>query len=170
MQSGKDFIGKLIISIDDGRKVGTVKDLYLDSDVRQVVGVYLGPERFLSRKSLCIERNNVVVFGVDAVLVTRSDTIIDSGPACESALWRRRDQLHGQQVATAGGTKVGTVDDIIVDEEMSILGFSLARVSVEGPVAANRAVARDAVIEFDDVNEVVIIDLSQAEQQTLSAG
>lgn len=167
MQAGKDLIGKQIISISDGRQLGTVKDLYLDSDLNLVTGVYLGPPGLFSRKSLLIERNNVMVFGVDAILAKHSDAVTDSSKAAEWAKWVRRDKLQGRQVATTGGTKVGIIDDVILDEATRVIGFRLWRVFVEGPVAENRSVVRGAVIDAGNEDDVMIIDLSKAERQSL---
>jgi uncharacterized protein YrrD len=167
MQSGKDLIGKPIISISDGRRLGIVKDVYLDSGLSLVIGVFLGPERLFSRKQLLIERSNVMVFGVDAMLAKHSDAVTDSGSAAEWAKWIRRDKLQGRQVATAGGTRIGTIDDVILDDEMRVIGFRLLRVFVEGPIAEKRAVAREAVIEAGNENDIMIIDLSKAERQSL---
>lgn len=167
MQAGKDLIGKPIFSISDGRQLGTVKDLYLDTGLNLVAGVFLGAQGLFSRKSLLIERSNVMVFGVDAILAKHSDAVTDSSKAAEWAKWMRRDRMQGRQVATAGGTKVGTIDDVILDEAMRIIGFRLLRVFVEGPIAERRAVAREAVIEPGNEDEVMIIDLSKAERQSL---
>ena len=166
MFSGKYFIGKQVISISDGRKVGTLKDLYVDLDVRTVEGIFLGSEGLFSRKELCIAKGDVSVYGVDAILVRQSYVVMDGTPACEAAKWVRRDRLQGKQITTAGGTKVGTVDDIIVDKDMHIVGFRLGRVSVEGPIAENRAIAREAVTDVGG-EDAMVIDLSIAERQSL---
>ena len=167
MQAGKDLIGKPIFSISNGRQLGTVKDLYLDTGLNLVTGVFLGPQRLFSRKSLLIERSNVMVFGVDAILAKHSEAVTNSSKAAEWAKWMRRDRIQGRQVATVGETKVGTIDDVILDEAMRIIGFRLLRVFVEGPIAENRAVVREAVIEAGNEDDVMIIDLSKAERQSL---
>ena len=169
MQAGKDLIGKQIISISDGRQLGTVKDLYLDSDLNLVTGVYLGPQGLFSRRSLLIEGSNVMVFGIDVVLAKHSDAVTDSSKATDWAKWIRRDKLQGRQVATAGGTKVGIIDDVILDEATRVIGFRLWRVFVEGPIAERRAVVREAVVEPGNEDEVMIIDLGKAERQSLGS-
>ena len=92
MFTGKHHIGKPIISVSDGRRLGTLKDLYLDLEFTKVVGLSLGSEGLFSRKELCIERSNVLVFGVDAILVRQDDVIVDGAPTCESGTWLRRDR------------------------------------------------------------------------------
>ena len=144
---GKDLIGKTIISVDEGRRMGAVRGLFVDSDLRFLVGLYLGTEGLFSRKGHCIERQNVQLFGVDAILAARTDVVVDSEPAVASAGWVRREQLQGREVTTPGGTRVGAVDDVILDEEMRIIGFRLGRVFVEGPVAQDQAISRAAVVD-----------------------
>ena len=168
MLAGKHFIGKQVISVSNGQRLGTLKDLYVDRDVRTVEGIYLGSEGLFSRKDLCIAKEDVLVYGVDAILVKQSDVIIDGTPACEAAKWVRRDRLSGRQISTAGGTRVGTVDDIIVDEDMRIVGLRLGRVFVEGPVAENRAIVREAVTDVG-LEDNMVIDLGIAERQSPKA-
>ena len=168
MHSAEFYVGKPIISVTEGRRLGTVKDLYLDRDLNTVVGIYLGSEGILSRTQHCIARTNVTVFGVDAILVAGDDVVVDAAPACEANTWLRRDRLPGRPVATAGGTRVGTVDDVIVDEEMCVVGVELDRIFVEGPVSKNWAIAREAVTDVGNEG-AMIIDLNMAERQHLKS-
>jgi hypothetical protein len=62
---------------------------------------------------------------------------------------------------------VGTVDDIIVDETMRIVGFRLGRIFVQGPIAEKRTITRHAVTEVGS-EDTLIIDLSIAERENLS--
>jgi uncharacterized protein YrrD len=167
MQSAKDLIGKPVISVSDGRQLGTVKDLYLDDYLTGVSGVYLGPVRLLGRRSRLIRTKDVTVFGVDTILVNTPRAVVDSSEVPEWTTWVRRDRLHGRQASTAGGTRIGTIEDAILDDSMQIIGFRLARVFVEGPIAERRAVVRGAVIDVGREDELMIVDLGKAEQQDL---
>jgi uncharacterized protein YrrD len=167
MRAGKDFIGKPIISITDGQRIGVVKDLYLDRGQYSVVGVYLGQEKLLSRKAVLVERDQVTVFGMDAILVKSPRSMTNSSQLSDVAKWVRRDRIQGQSVMTEGGTKVGSIDDVLLDENMQIVGYSLMRIQVEGPVAEKRAIAREAILELKGEEEAMIIDLGKAERQAL---
>ena len=48
MITSREHSNKPIISMTDGKKVGEVKDLYLDQDMRQVSAVFLGREGSLA--------------------------------------------------------------------------------------------------------------------------
>ena len=167
MALGQYFVGKPVISVKEGKRVGTVKDLFVDSELRSVVGVYLGPEGLFNRRGLCVDRDNVVVYGADAVLIKQADAVTDSTPACDAAIWVRLGRVHALEATTPGGTRVATIDDVILDEQMHVLGFSLGRTHVSGPVAEKRAIAREAVLQID-MDTGITIDLSVAEAQSLS--
>lgn len=164
MRLGKELVGKPIYSMTDGQQLGSVKDIFINQDLESVIGIYLGQEGIFSRKTLVILSKNVAVLGLDAVLVTDSDVVTDSNENPEVEGWLKRADLQGRGINTPGGTKVGTVGDILLDEEANIVGFSLARVHVEGPVAEHRIVHKEAVIDTGHKDGNMTIDLSRAEQ------
>jgi uncharacterized protein YrrD len=164
MRLGKELIGKPIYSMSDGRLLGAVKDLYVDLEFGVLNGIFLGTEGLFSRKTRAIARESIVVFGIDAVLVKDSDVITDSGEQPEVEIWRRREDLNGRGVDTPGGTKVGTVGDVLIDEEARIVGFSLSRVHVAGPIAENKLVLKEAILDNGGVDGVMTIDLAKAER------
>ena len=48
-----------------------------------------------------------------------------------------------------------------------IAGFALSQIYVSGPIAANRAVSRKAVVDVGDEDGIMTIDLSEAEKADL---
>lgn len=163
MRLSKDLDGKAIISISDGRFIGKAKDVYVDQDLNTLTGLFLGTEGLINRKSLVIQRQNVVLFGIDAILVKNSDVISDDKAVDEVKLWLRREKLEGREVHTPGGTKIGTVGDVILDETGRITGFALGRVFVEGPVAEQGIIDRSAVVAPQGEGGHLIVDLARQE-------
>ena len=166
MRPAKELIGKPIYSITEGRLLGTVKDLYVDSEIRRVTGVYVGSEGLFSRKARLIPSDQVTILGIDAVLTIQSDVITDDTVYVPSQDWLRRDGVQGRVMNTAGGTKVGSVGDLLIDHKNMVVAFSLSRVNVEGPIAKNRVVSRKAVTDAGGYDGTVIVDLSEAELPT----
>lgn len=164
MRLGKDLIGKPIYSMTDGRLLGSVKDLYLDKDLELLTGIYMGSEGLLKRKSLLITRRNIMVFGLDAILAKSSDVVTDDEQTEEVKHWLRREDLQKREIDTPGGTKVGSIGDILLDEEARIVGYSLGKVFVEGPVAESRRILKGAIIDTGRDDGVMTVDLSKAEQ------
>lgn len=164
MRLGKDLIGKPIYSMTDGRLLGSVKDVYVDKDLEMLTGVYVGSEGLIKRKSLLIVRRNITVFGIDAILAKSSDVVTDDEKAEEAEHWLRREELQKREIDTPGGTKVGTVGDILLDGEARITGFSLGKVYVEGPVAGSRRIMKAAIVDTGRDDGTMTVDLSKAEQ------
>jgi len=169
MRLGKDLVGKPIISITDGRSLGNAKDIYINTDLNNITGIYLGSEGLIKRKHFLITRDNVVVFGIDAILVKDSDVVAQENDLPESVAWVRLSKLNKREVDTPGGTKVASIGDIILGEQGEISGFALSRVYVEGPIEQNGTIARTAVIDTGGADGVMTIDLTKAENPTAKA-
>lgn len=167
MFTTKEHSNKPIISITDGKKLGEVKDLYLDQDMRQVAAVFLGKEGLINRKTLMIPRSAVQVYGIDVWLVSGSDTV--SGPETmpESETFTLVGDLRGRELQTDGGTKIGVIDHVILDSEARVLGFGLGKVYAQGPLAERKTIVRDAILNLGSMKEPMTIDLTQAESLTL---
>ena len=167
MITSKNHSNKPIISITDGKKLGEIKDLYLDQDMRQVAAVFLGKEGLISRKTLVIGRNAVQVYGIDVWLVSGSDAVMRPEDIPESGTFTLVGELRGRELQTEGGTKVAVIDHVILDNEARVLGFGLGKVYAQGPLAERKAIARDAIINLGTTKEPMTINLAQAESLVL---
>jgi uncharacterized protein YrrD len=167
MIASKEHSNKPLVSITDGKNLGEIKGLYLDSEMRQVVGVYLGTEGLIKRKDLAIPRSAVQVYGIDAWLVTGSDAVVAQEDLPDSAHYTLAGDLRGREIQTEGGTKLGVVEDVLLDSEARVLGFSLGKVYAEGPLDERKAVAREAITDFGGGEEPMTADLAQAESMRI---
>ena len=167
MRLGKSLIGNQVYGRKDGRKLGEVKDLYLDDGLTEVVGIFLGREGLLRPTPRFVERRDIALFGIDALLAESPFTVYEKDEAPEPPGWLRLDQLQGREVRTPGGTKIGKLGDVVLDEEGRITGFSLVNLSVRGPVAEADAVARAALVDVEDDQGAMTMDLAEAEQALL---
>ena len=167
MIRSKELSNKPLISITDGKKLGEVKDLYLDQDMRQVAAVFLGKEGIISRKALVIARSSVQVYGIDVWLVAGSDTVKGPGDIPQSETFILVGELRGRDIQTEGGTKIAVIEDVILDTEARVLGFGLGKVYSQGPLAERKMIARDAILTLGNTKEPMTINLAQAESLVL---
>ena len=167
MITSKEHSNKPIISITDGKKLGEVKDLYLDQDMRQVAAVFLGKEGLINRKTLVIARSAVQVYGIDVWLVSGSDTIMGAENIPELGTFTLVGELRGREIQTEGGTKIGVIDSVILDNEARVLGFGLGKVYSQGPLAERKAIARESILNLGNAKEPMTINLAQAESLAL---
>jgi len=163
MLSSKDIINKLVISITDGKRLGQIEDIYLDLEMRQVVGVYLGTEGLIRRKDKAILRTNVQVCGIDAWLVSAADVLTTLDTIPDSATFTLVDNLRGREIQTDGGTKLGVVEDVILNTALQVLGFKLGKIYVQGPLAEKKAIVREAVMDTGSKDRSMIVNLVVAE-------
>ncbi len=163
MRLSRELDGKPIISIADGRILGKTKDVYLDPELNFVAGFYVGTEGLIKRKNLVIKREDVVLLGIDAILVKNADVVTDDRELPEAKLWVRQDTLDGRQVDTAGGTKLGIAGDVVVDQTGNIIEIALSRVMVEGPLAEKRNIPRAAVVDVGKEDGHMLVDMGKLE-------
>ena len=163
MRLCKDLVGKSVVTIDTGQLIGEVKDICFLPDLTALAGIHLGKQGLLRRKSLVVPADAVRVFGIDMILVENEQALTDDKELPEAAKWLLLDKLEGREVDTAGGTKIGSIGDVVLDEDGKIVAFTLSRVNVEGPLAQSRLVYTSAIIDYG-VDGAMTIDLSRAEQ------
>jgi uncharacterized protein YrrD len=132
MITAKEQNGKPLISLTEGKDLGEIKGLYLDRDMTHVAAVFAGTEGIINRKSLAVARDDVQVIGVDAWLVSGSDVVKPLDEINDSVSFTLTNDLRGREIQTEGGTKLCTVDDVILDGQGRVLGFSLAKVFAQG--------------------------------------
>jgi sporulation protein YlmC with PRC-barrel domain len=161
------LIDNPVFRVTDGRRLGQVRDLYLDGDLTSVVGIYLGREGLLRPTSLFVESRDIALFGIDVVLAESTAAVYEGDDAPEPPGWLRLNELRGRGVRTPGGTEIGRVGDVALDEEGHITGFALTNLSVKGPVAEAEAVARRTVVDVGAADNVMTIDLAAAERAPL---
>ena len=147
MRLGKDLINKPIYTLDEGRLLGKVQDLYLDDSLEVVLGIFLGAQGLVRRRSQLIRNDDVTVYGADAILVKSANVVTDDSELTAAKEWLRRDKLAGRDVDTPGGTRLGQLGDVVVDDTGRITSFAMWKVFVEGPLAEKRVVDRSAVLD-----------------------
>jgi uncharacterized protein YrrD len=169
MRLGKDLINKPIYTLDEGKLLGKVQDLYLDDSLEVVLGLFLGAQGLVRRRSQLIRSGDVSVFGADAILVKNGDVITDDGALEAAKNWLRRDKLAGRDVDTPGGTRLGQLGDVVVDPTGRVTGFAMWKVFVEGPLADKRVIDRSAVLDTGQVDGRMTVDLSRLEAALINA-
>lgn len=166
MRFAKDLLNKQVVSVGNGQILGKVHDIYLDADLRAVSGVHMGPEGLFDRTVTLIPRDEIILLGQDTVLVKQADVMFEAGQIDAAEHWVLRGNLAGRELATAGGTKIATIDDVVIDDTGQVLGFTLDRTYVDSPVAESGAVSRAVIIDVAAADNVITIDLKKAEQES----
>ncbi|MGB0385911.1 MAG: PRC-barrel domain-containing protein [Ardenticatenaceae bacterium] len=133
MRRSKELAGKRIITLDNGTNLGIVKDLYFDREANKVMGLFLGyrGQRF-NRKARVIPASAVALFGKDVVLVSQADVVREVITKSKFPEWVRRDQLQGRLISAADGTKIGIINDLLINPDGLVKGFALSMIFFQG--------------------------------------
>lgn len=168
MIASREHLNKPLISITDGRDLGEIRGLYLDADMHQVAGVFVGKEGIINRKTLAVTRDEILVYGVDVWLVSGPDVVKPLDEIPESAAFILVSDLRGREIQTEGGTKLCVIDDVILDSEARVLGFTLGKVFAQGPLAERKAIVREAITHLGSKEQPMTAELAMAESQSIT--
>ncbi len=159
MHTGKAQQGKWIVSLTNGEKLGEVQDLLLDPAANEVVAAISSTSGLINRKASGVTRAAIQVFGLHAWLVTAPDSI----QALDALVSLPLADLRGRTVQTEGGTKIGTVGDVLLDDQMRVLGITLGKVAIQGPLAQSKQILKAAIKDLGSAKTPLLVDLPQAE-------
>jgi uncharacterized protein YrrD len=110
------LIGRAVVSVADGEKVGAVSDVQFDLGQRIVLGLLMGGDGglFNREKLSLVPFGQVHTFGRDAVTIgDKSGVTVAEGAPHDAAA-----TLHTikKRVVTTGGEVIGDGDDLIFDD------------------------------------------------------
>lgn len=163
MITAKQHQNRALVSITDGKLLGEIKDLFLDDKLNKVVAVFTGSEGLIGRKNFVVARADIQVFGEDVWLVKGSDTVQELKKVANSEAFVLASSLRGRELHSEGGTRLAVIEDVILDEEADILGFTLGKVFAQGPLAERKTLARTALLSLGSKDLPMVTNLATAE-------
>jgi sporulation protein YlmC with PRC-barrel domain len=126
----QDFRGKSIVSIDNGQRIGQVEDIMVDPNSLALSAIITSQGTFLRQEIRGILVEDVQVWGIDAVLVRRSDVILAKEQLTGfDNFISANDQIRGRDVISTSGERVGELSDLLVSNDGRIQGYELGRVN-----------------------------------------
>jgi uncharacterized protein YrrD len=116
MRKGKTIIGKDVLSLAQGVRVHTVKDLIIGEGNDEIVAL-LVDEGGLLNSSTVVPIEAVHSFGKDAVVIADASAVVaaSSYPRV-NAILNRKESLLGKKVFTHTGEQLGAISDMYFEE------------------------------------------------------
>lgn len=160
-----ELYNKPIINIQNGAKIGNLVDLLFDPETLQIAGLSIshanmrGLSSFFNRDTDTLPASAVQVWGKDVILVHSQEMVNEvKNPGAEKWV-RLSNQLHGFPVVSTDGTRVGQVDDVLVDTRGRIAGYDLSQVYIDGPLKESKRIPIQATSSLG--KDVLIVDMSK---------
>lgn len=152
-----EVIGKTVVSVTSGAKLGTISDALLQPGGEGVIALVLGGG--LLAKEHVLPLTDVQTFGTDTVLARTDEHLMSAREWRQSEVSAvRSSAVRGRRVVTASGREIGHVSDFVVDEKSGAFGgievesHSLAGLRTERrtiPATATPRVGPDAIVVAD---------------------
>jgi uncharacterized protein YrrD len=136
------FNGKPVVSLEDGQIIGKVVDAYVDPTTLRIAAVITSRGGMLRRELTGFLSSEVQLWGQDTVLVKRSG-IIQKGEALtlDDSWLRVSDQVKGHDVVDSTGTRIGRINDVVINCDGCVVGYNLSEIHADSPAVVGGRIA-----------------------------
>jgi uncharacterized protein YrrD len=145
-----------VLSLQEGEQLGQVRDLILDPAAGQVVALVLN-ERTSAGEPQVVATANVRNVGEAAITIEDRGRLVPLSRIPRfKELARARKSIHGRQVLSESGTRLGYIADL----ELELPSFRIASFLLKGPLFGRgrtlpagqvRTIGADAVVVRDEL-------------------
>ena len=168
----QELQGKPVICVTDGSIIAKVLDVLVDPDALQVAAAITSKGGALKRQREIevIPASEVQVWGQDAVLVKGPDVIVKDSQLPGREKWlSASDQVKGHDVIGGDGTRIGQLNDVVVDVNGQFVGYDLTQPFVYGddpaqkikqiPAGATSVLGQDVlIVEMTQIKESLAVE------------
>jgi len=163
----QELQGKPVICVTDGAIVAKVLDVLVDPDALQVAAAITSKGGALKRQREIevIPASEVQVWGQDAVLVKGPDVIVKDSQLPGREKWlSASDQVKGHDVIGGDGTRIGQLNDVVVDVNGQFVGYDLTQPFVYGDDPAQKIKQIPAGATSVLGQDVLIVEMTQIKE------
>ena len=141
MKKSRELKGMPVLTLQEGERLGQVRELILDPATRQVVALVLD-QRTSGKEEQVVATANVRNVGTTAITVEDRSSLVPLNriPRFQE-LARARKPVQGKMVMSESGTRLGQVDDMEVDVET----FQIVSLVLKGLLGRRRVISADRV-------------------------
>ena len=155
MEKYSDVIGLTVINIEDGKKIGIIKDVIFSTKYREVKGFLLERKSYEIRKKVILLKD-VLSLGKDALIV--------NGCNCTKALSKVEKEYELNDKGKIKGLKVFTKSG----EDLGIVGVEVSDGFFQDIVLGRKVIPLFGKVEFSTEN--ILIDKEAVEEITSTGG
>jgi uncharacterized protein YrrD len=138
-----DMIGKTVVSVSTGDRVGTVSDALLEPVGVRLMGLVVR-EGMLSKEHV-LPLSDVQTVGHDALLIRPDEHLMDPQEWREAEITATRSSaVRGRRVLMAAGEEIGHLSDFLVHEKTGAFGGPEVESQSLGGLRSRRIVLRSS--------------------------
>jgi sporulation protein YlmC with PRC-barrel domain len=145
----QDIQGMQVVALAEGRIMGTVQKIYLNSAQKRVSGMSVRESGFGGQESW-VEVRDIEKVGENVIFVTRAGSC-----KAKSPVGRSLKDMMGLQVATKSGKILGLLVDIEIDESWHVVEINLSEKRVVNIEPRQAVFGQDAILLRADAESKV---------------
>ncbi|MGW8249286.1 MAG: hypothetical protein ACWGO1_01485 [Anaerolineales bacterium] len=120
----RQLVDKPVVLKDSLEQVGKLVDILIEPNLLEVGAIQTSHDRWLVRPVESIPAEQVTIQNRDVILVS-GFKLIDQRYQPESHWLSVCEVIHGQEVVSTGGAKLGEIHDIQLDERGLVVAYQL---------------------------------------------
>ncbi|MCX8129136.1 MAG: PRC-barrel domain-containing protein [Clostridia bacterium] len=168
MERYSEAIGLPVICIENGKRLGIVKDVVFCPKTREVKGFLLESKGYEIRKKIVL-MSDVLNMGRDAVVVGEADCIKNMKKLEGTGVLKDKGEIRGLKVYTRTGRDLGIVKDVLFDHKTGLVeGIEVSDGLLQDIVLGRNILPLFGKVEFGEEN--IIVDREAAEEMTGTGG
>lgn len=162
-----EVVGLPVICIEDGKKIGTIEDVLLCPQKRQVKAFLLERRKYELNKRV-IMLTDVLSLGKDAAIVKDCSCPIPLNKAASENDLKERGEIRGLRIFSKSGKELGIAKDILFDYRTgTIEGVEVSDGLLQDIIQGRRILPLFGKVEISAEN---ILVGEEAEQEMESTG
>lgn len=168
MERYSEVIGLPVICAEDGKKVGSVKDILFSPKERKVLAILLELESYqIIRRAVMLD--HILNLGGDAVIINGSECVKELKKLENLDTFKNKGIIKGLRIYTKSGDDLGVVKDILFDYKTGYIeGVEISDGLVQDIMQGRRILPFIGKVEFSD--ESILVDRDAAEEMTSTGG
>mgnify|MGYP005840605977 CR=1 FL=1 len=168
MQRYSEVVGLPVICIDDGRRIGVVRDAVFCPVTREVRALILERKGYeIDHKVVLYE--DILNLGRDAVVVNGVSCAVPMRKLEAGGRLKGRMKINGLRIYSKSGKDLGTVKDILFDGSTGkIEGVEVSDGLVQDLVDGRNILPLFGKVEFSD--EIILVDREAVEEMVSTGG
>jgi uncharacterized protein YrrD len=168
MERYTEVIGLPVICIDNGKKIGIIKDIVFCPRNREVMAFLLENKGYeIGKKGILLK--DIASMGRDAVVVTDTKCISSIRMLEHSGKLKDKGEIRGLKVYTKTGRDLGIVKDVLFDHKTGLIeGVEVSDGLIQDIVLGRNILPLFGKVEFGEEN--IVVDREAAEEMSGTGG
>ncbi len=168
MERYSEVVGLPVICVDNGKKVGIVKDVIFCPKSKEVKALLLERKGCQIRKK-AVAFDNILSLGKDAVIVNDCSCARDLKELERSEILKDKGNIKGLRIYSKSGEDIGVVKDILFDYKSGIIeGVEVSDSLIQDIIQGRNILPLCGKVEFSEEN--ILVDKEAVEEMMNTGG